>query len=235
MNRPPKIPVLLGPLDAGEREKLLARCVVRHYAKGEQVVREMDQDDQMYFIERGKVRVTLFSKEGREVSFANLGQGQSFGELSIIDGKPRSANVIALTDTDMIIMPSQVFQQMLHQHPAVALELLQQMAAMIRRLCDRIFEYSTIGVNNRIHAELLRLASAHLDLDGVARIPNVPTHAQFASRVSCHREAVSRELKILEKEGILQKKNRKLIIPEIRRLQDRVNRVLGRDESRRGA
>lgn len=228
MKRQQKGSSLLGLLDAGEREKMLAHCTTRRYAKGEQVVREMARDDNMYFIDRGKVRVTLFSRDGREVSFTDLEAGGNFGELSIIDGKPRSANVIALTETDMIIMPPQVFWQMLSRHPAVALELLQQLTGMIRRLCDRIFEYSTIGVNNRIHAELLRLARENLDLDGVARIPNVPTHAQFASRVSCHREAVSRELKALENEGILLKKNRKLIIPEIRRLQKRVDQVLGR-------
>ncbi len=223
-----KGPVLFELLDSGEREKILAQCAVHKYAKGEQIVREMEQDHHMYFIERGKVRVTLFSADGREVSFANLGQGENFGEVSVIDGRPRSANVIALTEADIIIMPPDVFRQMFRRHPAVALELLQQLTAMIRRLCDRIFEYSTIGVNNRIHAELLRLAREHLDLDGIARIPNVPTHAQFASRVSCHREAVSRELKVLENEGILHKKNRKLVIPEIRRLQQMVDQVMGR-------
>ena len=220
---------LLAVLNRTVREKILDQCATRRYAKGEQIVREMEQDDNMYFIDRGKVRVTLFSRDdGREVIFTNLEQGENFGEISIIDGKPRSANVIALTETDMTIMPSPVFRRMFREHPAVAVELLQQLSAMIRRLCDRIFEYSTIAVNNRIHAELLRLAKENLDLDGVARIPNVPTHAQFASRVSCHREAVSRELKSLENAGILAKKNRQFIIPDIRRLQKMVDQVMGR-------
>lgn len=228
MKPPPKESVLLGLLDPGEREKLLLQCATRKYARGEQIVREMENSNNMYFIERGKVRVTLFSRDGREVSFADLQQGENFGEMSVIDSKPRSANVIALTETDITIMPSAVFRRILHEHPAVALELLRQLTAMIRRLCDRIFEFSTIGVNNRIHAELLRLARKNLDLDGIARIPNVPTHAQFASRVSCHREAVSRELKALEKRGILQKKNRKLIVPKIALLQEMVDHVMGR-------
>ena len=223
-------PALLGLLGREEREAALRQCAVRRYARGEQIVREREQDSNMYFIERGRVRVTLFSKDGREVSFANLEAGENFGEIAIIDGKPRSATVIALTETDMIIMPPQVFRRMLDSHPAVALELLQQLTAIIRRLCDRIFEYSTAGVHNRIHAELLRLARKNLDLDGVARIPGAPTHAQLASRVSCHREAVSRELKSLEKEGILVKKNRQLIIPDIRLLQQMVDQVMGRKE-----
>lgn len=225
--RPPTA-ALLGLLGSADRDKMLARCTARRYRKGERIVREMERDDNVYFIERGKVRVTLFAWNGREVSFANLEAGQNFGEIALIDGKPRSANVIALTETDMIVMPSPVFRQLLQEHPAVAVGLLQQFTAMIRRLCDRIFEYSTIGVNNRIHAELLRLAQKNLDLDGVARIPNAPTHAQFASRVSCHREAVSRELKALEKQGVLTKKNRKLIIPQVQRLQEMVEKVSGR-------
>lgn len=228
MKRPHKPPILLGLVNDVEREKLLRLCQTRNYAKGEQVVREMDDDTNMYFIVAGKVRVTLFSRDGREVSFADLKSGESFGEISIIDGKPRSANVIALLPTEMVIMPPAVFREVLVQHPKVAVELLKQMTAMIRRLCERIFEYSTVGVNNRIHAELLRLARAHLDLDGIARIPNIPTHAQLASRVSCHREAVSRELKALENDGILHKKNRKLVVPEIRRLQMLVDQVRGR-------
>ncbi len=223
-----KSSVLLGLLGAEEREKILAQCTTRRYLKGEQIIRAKERNDNMYFIALGRVRVTLFSKEGREVNFANLEEGENFGEVSVIDGKPRSAGVIALTKTDIIIMPPQVFRRMFHQNPAVAMELLLQLTAMIRRLCTRIFEYSTIGVSNRIHAELLRLAREHLDLDGVARIPHMPTHAQFASRVSCHREAVSRELKALENDGVLVKKNRKIIIPQIRRLQEMVEHVMGR-------
>ena len=232
MKQQPKVPVLLGVLEEAEREKILGLCAERRFAKGEQVVREAEQDHNMYFIERGKVRVTLFSRDGREVSFANLAGGENFGELAIIDGKTRSANVIALAETDMIIMPPQVFRLMFRRNPAVALALLQQLTAMIRRLCERIFEFSTIGVNNRIHAELLRLARDNLDLDGVARIPNVPTHAQFASRVSCHREAVSRELKVLEHDGIVHKKNRKLVVPQIEKLQRMVDHVMGRETAK---
>lgn len=219
---------LLGQLMPEARARILSRCVTRKYAKGQQVLREMAKDNNMYFIRRGEVRVTLFSKDGREVSFADLRVGDNFGELSVIDGKPRSANVIALADSEILIMPPAVFRRMYMQHPAVAIGLLKQLAAMIRRLCDRIFEFSTVGVNNRIHAELLRLAKRHIDLDGVARIPNVPTHAMLASRVSCHREAVSRELKRLQNEGVLQKKNRRLIVPDIARLQRMVEHVLGR-------
>jgi len=228
MKQERKGPALLSLLNRKERENVLLQCATRRYAKGEQIIRETEQANGMYFIERGRVLVTLLSEDGREVNFANLEQGENFGELSLIDGMPRSATVTALTETDMIIMSPRVFRRMLKRHPAVAFGLLKQLSGMIRRLCDRISEYSTAGVNHRIHAEMLRLACKHIDLDGVARIPNLPTQAQFASRISCHREAVSRELKSLEKEGILMKKNRQIIIPEIRRLQSKVALLMAR-------
>lgn len=230
MNQPQHRGPLLGQLCREEWESILVQCTTRRYAKGDQIVREMEQNNNMYFIDRGAVQVTLFSQDGREVSFATLEQGQNFGEISVIDGKPRSANVIALTETDMIIMPPKVFQQILHTHPAIAVKLLEQLSAMIRRLCERIFEYSTSDVKHRIYAELLRLGKHNIDLDGIVRISNPPTHAQLASRVSCHREAVSRELKSLEKEGILARKDRKLLILKIQILQAMVEQVMGRQQ-----
>jgi len=214
-----KGPALLGLLDHKVREKVLLQCVTRRYAKGEHIIRATELDNKMYFIDRGRVQITLLSRDGREVNFANRESGDHFGELSLIDGKPRLATVTALAETHMIIMPPRVFRRMLDRHPAVAFVLMAQLSAMVRRLCRRISEYSTTDVSHRIRAELLRLAGGHLDLDGVVRIPHMPTQAQFAGRVSCHREAVSRELRSLEKEGIVVKKRRRLIIPNIALLQ----------------
>ncbi|MGI9310502.1 MAG: Crp/Fnr family transcriptional regulator [bacterium] len=219
---------LLEILGCEARDRILRQCNARRYDKGEQIVREMARDHNLYFITRGRVRVNLFSRDGREVNFAHLGQGDHFGEISMIDGKPRSANVVALTEAEITIMPPRVFDRMLSAHPAVARALLVQLTEMIRRLCDRIFEYSTVGVNNRIHAELLRLAKDNLDLDGIARIADAPTHAQLASRVSCHREAVSREMKSLQNQGILARESRKLIVREIDQLQALVSHASGR-------
>ncbi|MDA7968361.1 MAG: Crp/Fnr family transcriptional regulator [Gammaproteobacteria bacterium] len=220
-------PALLAALAPEALEKIRAQCATRRYEKDEQIVGELERGKQMYFIERGRARVTLLSYGGREVSFVDLAAGENFGELSLIDGQPRSANVIALTECEIMVMPENVFQRLLDAHPRIAFALLRQLTAMVRRLCERIFEFSTIGVNQRLHAELLRLAKKHIELDGVARIPNAPTHAQLASRISCHREAVTRELNSLENAGVLAREKRKLIVPEIRRLQQMVDLVNG--------
>ena len=95
------------------------------------------------------------------------------------------------------------------------------MTAVVRRLGDRIFEYSTLDVSRRIKLELLRLARENLDYDGVARFPK-PPQADLASRLTCNREAISREYAVLEKEGVLSRKRGKLVVEDISRLESMV-------------
>ena len=187
----------------------------------------MDNDTNLYLIDNGSVRVTLFSNDGKEVSFVDIDGGGNFGEFSAIDGKPRSANVIALSDTTITIVSPEMFIQILEKYPSVCIEMLQQLTTIVRRLCDRIFEYSTLDVCDRVQAELLRIARENLDFDGVARITNPPTQSEMASRVSCTREAVSRELKKLEDSGLIKREPKKLIIEDCKRLEDLVGDMLG--------
>ena len=97
-------PAFLYSLGAKDRDWLLKRTESRCFRKGQQIVRVKDDDANFYLVNSGVVRVTLFSKEGREISFVDIGPGGNFGELSAIDGKPRSANVIARSDTEITVI-----------------------------------------------------------------------------------------------------------------------------------
>ena len=212
----------LDALTREDVERFLSRSESRNYKKGQHIVKVMDDDTNLYLINSGSVRATLFSADGKEVSFVDIDTGGNFGEFSAIDGRPRSANVIALSDVEIIVVPPSVFMETLEKYPAACMQMLRQLTAIIRRLCDRIFEYSTLDVCNRVHLELLRLGKENMDLDGVARIPNPPTQMEMASRVSCTREAVSREYGNLENLGIISRSRKKLIIEDYQRLQEMV-------------
>lgn len=211
-----------------DREQLLQKSFSKKFQKGKYIIRAMDCDTNLYLIDAGRVRVTLFSNEGKEVSFIDIAAGGNFGEFSAIDGKPRSANVIALSDTTITIVSPSDFLNILRKYPVVCIEMLQQLTGVVRQLCDRIFEYATLDVSKRIHAQLLRISKENLDFDGVARINNPPTHAELASRVSCTREAVSRELKRLEKSGLIKRQQKRLIIEDCNRLHELVEGVVER-------
>ena len=209
---------MLKGLNRHAQTEILSQCVVRRYAKGERIVRESERADGLYFIARGRAQATKSSACGFEVNFADLEQGAHFGEQSLINVELHATTVTALTDAHIIVMPPLVCRAMLECHPALAFGLLAHAHATVRDLSERVLEYSTVDVERRVRAELLRLAVRHFDLDGVARIPPM-THAKFAARVSCHREAVSRELKALQRAGVVTRQDRYFIVPDIARLR----------------
>jgi CRP-like cAMP-binding protein len=217
---------ILRHLALADFDRLSQKSVVKRFPKGAQIVKVLDRDTNFYIINSGKVRVTLYSSDGKEVSFVKA--GGNFGEIAAIDSKPRSANVIALSDAELTIVPSCEFIKLIRNNPDASLEMLQQLTGVIRRLCDRIFEFATLDVGNRICAELLRLASCCTDLDGIARIENPPTQSEMASRISCTREAISREMKKLERAGVIQRQPKKLVVENMQRLREIVNDVTSR-------
>jgi CRP-like cAMP-binding protein len=171
--------------------------------------------------------VTIFSRSGKEVSFRDLGPGQLFGDLSAIDGRPRSASVVTLSEALIVSMPAEAFWEMLRDHPDVSAGMLKELAGLVRRLSDRVVEFSTLGVKNRIHAELLRLAREHMRDENSAAINPAPTHGEIASRVSTHREAVTRELNHLTQIGLIERRRGSLTVLDVGRLARLVEDVHG--------
>jgi CRP/FNR family transcriptional regulator, cyclic AMP receptor protein len=207
-------------------EALSKRCQWHCYSSNQLIVSQDDETQDVFCIVRGRVRVTVYAASGKEVSFRDLGAGQMFGELSAIDGRPRSASVAALEEALTARMPPKVFWTMLEHHPQVAAAVLHHLVGLVRALSERVFEFSTLAVKNRIHAELLRLARETGRGDnGIIHISPRPKHVEIASRISTHREAVSREMKALSRAGLVQRRGDDLIICDFDRLARLVEEV----------
>ncbi len=218
---------ILGHLPDGDLDDLAGRCRWRRYGPGQQVVGHQDETNDVFFIVEGEVRVTIYFLSGKTVTFRDIGAGELFGELAAIDGKPRAADVVALCETLIAAMPADVFLDLLRNDPEVSASISRQLAGLVRSLTERVFEFSTLAVKNRIHAELLRLGRDHMEGENTAVISPVPTHAEIAARVSTHREAVTRELNALERAGLIERHGGTLIIPDFARLARMVEEVLG--------
>ncbi len=218
---------ILGHLPDGDLDQLAGRCRWRRYGPGQQIVGHQDETNDVFFIVEGEVRVTIYSLSGKTVTFRDIGAGALFGEFAAIDGKPRSADVIALGETLIAAMSAADFLDLLRNDPDISATVHRQLAGLVRSLTDRVFEFSTLAVKNRVHAELLRLARDHMRDENTAAIFPVPTHADFASRVSTHREAVTRELNALERAGLIGRDGGTLIIHDVARLARLVEDVLG--------
>jgi CRP/FNR family transcriptional regulator, cyclic AMP receptor protein len=207
--------------------RIQQRCSWRSYAAGEPIVNYLDPSDNVYFIAEGEVRVTIYSVSGKAVTFRDLGPGETFGEYPAIDRARRSAGVEARSRCTVASMPAASFRHLLDIEPALARALLPHLVAKIRALTIRVYEFSTLTVNNRIQAELLRLARLAPREGREARISPAPTHVEIASRVSTHREAVTRELNRLARLGVVERQSGALLVKDLDRLEAMVHQATG--------
>ncbi len=218
---------IFAALAAEDRAALAGRCHWRRFMRGQQIIGHQEETRDVFFVIAGEVRATSYALSGKEVTYRNIAAGDMFGEYAAINGEPRSADVVALTDCLVASMSNTVFWEVLDRHPEVAAVTLKRLTSQIRVLTERIFEFSTLAVRNRIHAELLRLARSHPAEDNTAVIKPAPTHAELASRLSTHREAVTRELNALAHARLVERRGDALRINDVAKLSRMVQMVLG--------
>jgi CRP-like cAMP-binding protein len=210
---------LLADVPPEALEDLAQQCRWRRFPAGQRVISREAQDHDVYLIVGGKVRITAFSGAGRQVTYRDIATGQWFGDLAAIDGRSRSADVDALEDTLVASMSPSVFRRLVHQHPAVCDRVLDRLVTLVRDLTERVFDFSTLGVQNRVHAELLRLAKEAGVEGNVARISPAPKHSDIAGKVSTYREQVTRELSAMAKQGLVRRSEGALLIPDVAKLE----------------
>lgn len=218
---------LLSELSEGEVEVVEKSCRWKTYGSSEQIIDQHSDSRDIFFVVEGRVRVVNYSLSGREITFDDLEPGSHFGELAAIDGLPRSASVMALTEVRIAALPADKFHAIVLDHPAIALKLMKHLAHLVRTSTSRIMELSTLGANNRIHADLLRLARKVTEDEETASISPIPVHSDVASRVSTTRETVARVMNDLARKGIVERQKKILLVKDLYRLEDMVEEVRG--------
>jgi CRP/FNR family transcriptional regulator, cyclic AMP receptor protein len=216
---------LLRPLGAGCLGALEARCsFVRHEAN-ELIIDFDDLSSDVYFLLTGKVRILYRAGTGKEVILGELGAGEFFGELSAIDGRPRSANVTALHRSELCVMPGSVFDELVDV-PVFNRCLLKLLSGRIRTLNARLAEHAFLQVKYRLYAELIRLSAPRPGGSDMRAISPPPFHHDIANRIGARREVVSRELSALEKAGLIDKTRGALVLKDPGELNRRISAAL---------
>jgi CRP/FNR family cyclic AMP-dependent transcriptional regulator len=210
---------LFEDLTDAQLARIAQSCVVRTYERHAQILGEHDHANDVFFILDGSARINSVSAEGREIIYSDLGVGDIFGEFAAIDGLPRSANLIALTDCLLARMSAAKFFDLLRENGTVSTRLVQLLVAKIRRMSERVFEVSALAVRERVRRELLRLAAHGTRSGKSVVIQPAPTHYDLAARIGSHREAVTRELNRLEQEHIVEISRREIRIVDLGLLQ----------------
>jgi CRP-like cAMP-binding protein len=197
--------------------RLDGRCLWRRYQARDAVLGHGDAGTDVYFVAAGLVRAVIRADGSREIILGDIGAGEFFGELAAIDGRPRSASIVAVTGATLGRMPAAVFREMLDEHPDVRSQVLALLAARIRLLDNRISERATLDVRHRVYAELLRLSRPDGD-GGRAVVSPPPFHAEIAARISARREAVTRELRALETAGLVERRRGAIVLTNVQAL-----------------
>lgn len=212
---------LFSGLTEQQLEQLASFVIVSNFSRDETVILEKDESVQaLFLIASGEVKVYMTGIDGKETILALLERGDFFGEMSLIDGEPRSASVKAVTAAKLFILRREHFLKLLDTTPGLATGLLMEMSRRLRKANRQIGSLSTMSVYGRVAGTLLSLIEergvrVHGD-DGrmVTVIRNRPTQQQLAEMSGTTRETVSRVFSSLAKKGLVSVVGKDLVITE---------------------
>lgn len=210
---------LLARLSPNCIDQLAARWRLAEYPQGMLVLGEGDGDADLFFLLRGAVRAAVFTLNGKEVAFRNIGPGDCFGELAAIDKGPRTASIVAHTDVIVARLASRDFDSMISGDSEFAVEMLALLAGKLRELSSRVVEYAELNGAQRVRRALLRLARENRTGLDEAVISTPPTQGELATTILVRREVVAREMASLTRRGALVRDGGALRIASIRVLE----------------
>jgi CRP/FNR family cyclic AMP-dependent transcriptional regulator len=210
---------LFRSLDPAKIELLDTQCTWHRAARNQWIIDYQDTSNDVFFVVSGTLRVKIQSVSGREVLLREINAGEFFGEIAAIDNQPRSSGILAITDVTFARMPASVFRAAVHEHADVCDQLLEQLAGYVRTISNRVTEYTTLDARHRIYAELLRLSRPESAMPKRAVVSPPPVHSDLAARVSIRRESVTRELKALERAGLIEKRRGALVLTDTEQLR----------------
>ena len=200
------------PMFSGlQRDELLKFAELtreRTYPKGSVILFQGDPGDSLYVLHQGRAKVVLIGEDGREVILGVLEPGAHFGELALIDDQPRSAHVIAMEDSQLLILRREDFRRRVEANPPVAWALLTELSRRLRRADQKIGGLVLLDVPGRISRLLLDL-SAESDS---ATIEKPLTHQTIAQMIGAIRETVSRAMKEFQEEGLIRVERRRIAV-----------------------
>jgi len=187
------------------------------------IVSEDETDDDVFFILSGRARAATYTDSGKEVLMSDMPPGESFGIFAAIDGQPRSTNVIAVEDARIARMSAANFNKVLYSHSDVTRAFVLYLVDRVRHLSTRMTAVTTRNAEQRLVAELLRLAEAGMTGADIALIEPLPTQQDFATLLFSQREAIGRDMSKLKDAGLIERKGRSLLIKSVSGLEARLN------------
>ena len=196
---------IFSELEDNTLEQISKLGVRKNFTKDSVVLFEHETGSALFVIVEGKVKVSRVSDDGKEVILTILGDSDFFGEMAILDGLTRSANVTAMEDSELFIIQRSEFLEMLQNHPEIAIALLQELTQRLRAADMKIKSLSLKDAEGKVATVILQLAD---DLGkikhGTVEIEKLPFQHDLANMAGTSRETISRTLHSFAKKGLVE-------------------------------
>jgi CRP/FNR family transcriptional regulator/CRP/FNR family cyclic AMP-dependent transcriptional regulator len=192
---------------------ILRDFAIRRVKKDEIIVSQEEPGTELFIVLQGRVRVALLSEEGEEFILNELGPGEFFGEVSLVDAEPRSASVIAEASTTLAALRRERLLAALRDEPQIALDLLAALACIVRRATERERQFAFRDVRQRLCRYFSRKKAEEgvKDVDGFVRIAR-RTHKHLATRIGASRESVTKALKGLARDELIREQGEDFLL-----------------------
>lgn len=203
----------LAALDRSALEHLASAVSRRTYRKGDAIFHKEDEGQSLFIVEEGSVRIYVPSLQGADLTLAVLGPGDFFGDLSLLDGQPRSAGADAMQDTHALILERSDFIELMSSRPEAALAVMSVVAKRLRETDEMAADLAFLDVAGRLAKKLLELAASHgvQREDGTLVDVNI-TQEQLANMIGVTRESVNRNLGQFKDLGLIANQGRRIVL-----------------------
>jgi CRP/FNR family cyclic AMP-dependent transcriptional regulator len=208
---------LFQTLSDGQLRPLVARVVVKTFQERDVVVRQAEPGGDMFAIIRGHLKVTARGQSGKDALLALMGPGEVFGEVTLLDGSPRSATVTCLERTEVVVVERTTFLAFLESTPKVAIHLVEALSKRLRRISERSEDIAFLDVSRRLAKALLQLSreyGAVPEGEEHVRIALKLTQQELGDLVGATRESVNKHLGHWMQQGVLRLEGQHIVVAD---------------------
>jgi CRP/FNR family transcriptional regulator, cyclic AMP receptor protein len=213
---------MFGNLSDAELVAIAGLAQRKRFEARHMVVQQSDPGGELFVIIAGFLKVISAGADGRDTALGIMGPGEVFGEVSVLDGGPRSATVCALEHCELLAIRREPLLRFLESSPKTSIQLLKVLTGWLRRLTERSEDIAFLRVGDRLAKRLAGLADKYgaKQPDGTIRIPFKLSQQEIGELVSATRESANKQIKVWEQAGLLSQQGGYLIVHDVERLRE---------------
>jgi CRP/FNR family transcriptional regulator, cyclic AMP receptor protein len=190
---------VFGSLDAEHVARLSAYATTRAIARGVTIFTKGDAGSSLFAVCSGTVRISVPSPDGRDAVFNLVKEGEIFGEIALLDGRPRTADATAMTDCELMVIDRRDFVGLVHSQPEIALKVIEVLCARLRNTSEQVEDVLFLDLSGRLAKTLVRLTDA-AEASGQERRVTM-TQREIGQMIGMSRESTNKQLREWEERG----------------------------------